>query len=234
MTDGRLTRATPPSAGARPWRGEPLPHGRHNLSAEEVRASQRERLVRAMLECVSERGFAETTVGDVVSAARASRNSFYQHFADKVDCFLAVCDWAAKDLLGEVQQFVTERDWLTALRRGLAAYLRFWAERPNFSVAYLVELATAGRLAVEQRERHYRSFEAMFGDLGARARGEQPELPPLSAVTCRLIVLGTTELVAGEVRGGRIDQLEELEEELFVFMVRLLADDATAQRGTGA
>lgn len=217
---------------AQPWRGEPLPHGRHNLSAEEVRASQRHRLVRAMLECVSERGFAQTTVGDVVSAARASRNSFYEHFSDKVDCFLAVCDWAANELLSEVQQFAAARDWLTALRRGLVAYLRFWAERPNFSVAYLVELSTAGRPALAQRERHYRSFEAMFVELAARARAEQPELPPLAPVTCRLIVLATTELVAGEVRHGRVDQLEALEADLLSFMVRLLADDTTARRET--
>jgi AcrR family transcriptional regulator len=196
-----------------------------------VRASQRDRLVRAMLECVSRRGFAQTTVADVVSAARASRNSFYDHFTDKADCFLAVCDWAAGDLLREMQRFETERDWLTALGRGLAAYLRFWRERPNFSVAYLVELPTAGRPAVEQRERHYRSFEAMFTALGARARAEQPELLPLEVHTPRLIVLATTELVAGEVRAGRLVRLDELEEDLFAFMVRLLSDDATAHRG---
>jgi AcrR family transcriptional regulator len=195
-----------------------------------VRASQRDRLVRAMLECVSERGFAQTTVGDVVSAARASRNSFYEQFADKTDCFLAVCDWAAGDLLSEMERFAAERDWLTALRRGLAAYLRFWADRSNFSVAYLVELSTAGRPAMEQRDRHYRSFEEMFAALGARARAEQSELASLSALIPRLIVLATTELVAGEVRAGRLDRLVALEEELFAFMVRMLANDTTAER----
>jgi AcrR family transcriptional regulator len=184
-----------------------------------------------MLECVSDRGFAQTTVGDVVSAARASRNSFYEQFADKADCFLAVCDWTAGDLLSEVQRFAAESDWLTALRRGLTAYLRFWAERSNFSVAYLVELSSAGRPAVDQRERHYRSFETMFTALAARARVEQPDLPPLSALIPRLIVLATTELVAGEARAGRLDRLATLEEELFGFMVRLLADDTTAERG---
>ncbi len=231
MTDQRRGTPSPSRAGARPWRGHPLPHGRHNLPIEVVRASQRDRLLRGMLECVSEQGFSQTTVGDVVSAARASRNSFYEHFADKADCFLAVCDRAAGDLLCEVQQFATEHDWLTALQRGVAAYLRFWVERPNFSVAYLVELPTAGRPAVEQRERHYRSFEEMFAALGVRARAEQPDLQPLGAHTARLIVLAVTELVAGEVRAGRLDQLEWLEDELFAFIVRLLADDKTVPRG---
>jgi hypothetical protein len=126
---------------------------------------------------------------------------------------------------------VAERDWLTALRHGLRAYLRFWAERPNFSIAYLVELPTAGRAAIEQRERHYESFEAMFSGLAARARAEQPELPALRARGPRMIVLATTELVAGEVRAGRMDRLPELEDELLAFMVQMLADEATARKG---
>lgn len=231
MTGGRSRGPALPTAGGRGWRGEPLPRGRHKLPPEVVRASQRERLVRSMLACVSERGFADTTVGDVVAAARASRNSFYEQFADKTDCFLAVCDQSATELLDEMQRFASEPDWLTALRGGLAAYLRFWAERPNFSVAYLLELPTAGRRAIEQRERHYQSFEAMFAALGARARAEQPELPPLPARTPRLIVLATTELVAGEVRAGRAARLAKLEKELLAFMLRMLADDATGLRG---
>lgn len=226
---GRHSRGGAIEAGAAgSWRGDPLPRGRHKLTAETVRTSQRDRLIRAMLESVSERGFAETTVGHVVSTARASRNSFYEQFTDKTDCFIAVCDRTAEALLGDMQQFASGDNWLAALRGGLSAYLRFWAERPNFSVAYLVELPTAGRHAIEQRERHYRAFEALFGAIAARARLEQPELPPLSARTPQMIVLATTELLAGEVRAGRIDRLPELYGELLPFMVRLLADDATA------
>ena len=56
--------------------GEPLPRGRHKLGAEAVRASQRERLIRAMLETVAERGYEATTVPEVVARARVSRNAF--------------------------------------------------------------------------------------------------------------------------------------------------------------
>jgi AcrR family transcriptional regulator len=215
---------TPPER----WRGEPLPRGRHKLSAEVVRASQRERLLLGMLECVSDRGFAQTTVSDIVSAARASRNSFYEQFENKTECFLTACDRTAVELLESLQRFIAEPDWLTALERGLGAYLRFWSERPNFSDAYLIELPAAGTEAIKQRERHYASFEAMFAALGARARAEQPQLPNLAVRTPRLIVLATTELIAGEVRAGRLERLTELEGELLQFIVRLLADDATA------
>lgn len=217
-------------APRRPWRGEPLPRGRHKLSAEAVRTSQRERLLRAMLECVSKQGFAATSVGDVVAAARASRNSFYEQFTDKTDCFLSVCDQTAEQLRAILEQFISSPDWLTALRRGLGAYLSYWTERPKFSAAYLIELPIAGARAIEQRERHYVPFQAMFAALAVRARSEQPELPPLPPHTPRLIVLAVTELIAGEVRAGRLARLTELETELLAFIVHLLADDATARR----
>ena len=49
---------------------EPLPRGRHKLDRDAVRASQRERLLRAMLQCVAADGYAATTVPRVAAAAR--------------------------------------------------------------------------------------------------------------------------------------------------------------------
>src|ERR1700760_3332222 len=66
-----------------------IPPGRHTLDPDEVKARQRERLVRAMGQCVSEQGYSDTTIADVVRLARTSRTAFYKHFADKEECFLA-------------------------------------------------------------------------------------------------------------------------------------------------
>jgi hypothetical protein len=70
----------------------------------------------------------------------------------------------------------------------------------------------------------------MFADLGRRARAEQPELGPLSDVVPRVLVLAITELVAEEVRAGRTAKLTELSEDVALLAIRLLADDATAER----
>jgi AcrR family transcriptional regulator len=213
-----------------PWRGEPLPRGRHKLSPEVVRASQRERLMRAMLECVAEHGYEATTVPQVVAAARVSRNSFYEHFEDKTECFIALCDEAATELLDELLQFAAEPDWLAAVRRGSRLYLRWWQDRPEFSLAYFRDLPTAGARAIAQRDRQYARYREMFEELARRARTEQPGLPPFSPVAARVLVLATTELVAEEVRAGRTARLAELEDDLVHLTVKLLADDATARR----
>jgi hypothetical protein len=127
---------------------------------------------------------------------------------------------------------VAEPDWIQAMWRGTRRYLRWWQDRPTLSRAYLLSLPAVGERAVAQRERHYAAFREMFADLGRRARAEQPELAPLGELVPRVLVLVITELVAEEVRAGRTDRLVELTDEIALLAIRLLADEATAQRAS--
>ena len=211
------------------WQGAPLPRGRHKLSADTVRASQRERALRAMIECVGEEGWAKTTVPDVIARARISRNSFYEHFEDKTACFLAALDEEAQQILEVMFALGTETDWITMLRRGMREYLASWQEQPALCRAYFVELPFVGPRGMEQREHNFGQFELMFRVLAERAREEQPSLPELSPLIPRLVVVGVTDIVGAAVRAGELDSLVEREDEMIVLIVRLLADDATAR-----
>jgi AcrR family transcriptional regulator len=212
------------------FEGEPLPRGRHKLTARAVRSSQRDRLLRAMIGLVGEHGYADTSVPMVVSAARVSRSSFYAIFDDKTDCFIAACDRESSGMLKALVATGDEEDWVRATRRGMEHYLSWWQRRPAFSRAYFVELPAAGTRAIRQRDRQYARYRDLFAGLAARAREEQPELPPLSPLATRLIVAGVTEVVAEEVRGGRMAGLDALADDLLYLVLRLLADDATAER----
>jgi AcrR family transcriptional regulator len=206
-----------------------LPRGRHKLGRRQVRDSQRERLTRAILDCVAEQGYAGTTIADVVAAARVSRKAFYDLFEDKEACFLDACDEAATDMLESLYATASEPSWLEALRKGTGVYLRWWQDRPGFAAAYLNELPAAGRRALEQRDRQYLRFQAMFEELAARARREQPGLPPLPPLAARLLVTAITEILAQEVRAGRGEMLTDLEDDLVFHIVKTLVDDATAR-----
>ena len=208
----------------------PLPRGRHKLPRQDVLDSQRERLVRAILECVAQHGYAETTISDVVAKARVSRNAFYEFFDDKAACYLEACDEESTRMLDELYALAAEDSWLGAVRKGTRAYLRWWQSNPRYAMAYLVELPTAGRRALEQRDRAYASFEAMFEALAARARAEQPKLPPLPALAPRILVASITEIVGQEIRAGRVESLHELEDQLVFFIVKTLADERSADR----
>ena len=187
-----------------------------------------------MVECVAEYGYEATSVPVVVAAARVSGNAFYKFFADKADCFLAACDEEAGELWGELVSLTSEPSWVEAMRKGAGMYLRWWARRPAFARAYLLSIPAAGERALEQRARTYALFRAMFEDLSRRARTEQPDLPELSPLAPRILVLAITELVAEEVRAGHTERLPELAEEVSRLAIRLLADDATAARAAGS
>lgn len=183
-----------------------------------------------MLECVGEAGYGATTVPQVVARARVSQNAFYELFDDKLDCFLALADEMAEEILRQLNTFGTSGgDWLDALRRGTRRYLEWWQEHPAWTRAYLVELPSAGPRAVAHRQRQYGRFHEMFRAMAEWARASHPDLPPLWPLAPEVIVHAITELVADRVRAGRADALMELEADIVYLIVLLLADEATAR-----
>jgi AcrR family transcriptional regulator len=213
------------------WRGEPLPRGRHKLARSAVRGSQRERLLKAIIELVAEHGYERTTVPMVVATARVSRNAFYELFEDKADCFLAASDRAAAEVLDSLTAFAGRPDWIGAVIDGARIYVSWWQERPAQTLAYFVGMADAGARTWAQRERSYREFESMFEQLGRWARIQEPELAPLHAAAPRAIVLAVTELVAGHVRSGAVGSLDELTPDIVYLTIKLLADEPHARAG---
>ncbi|MEA2379823.1 MAG: hypothetical protein QOD13_3730 [Thermoleophilaceae bacterium] len=73
-----------------------LPRGTHGLDRDVVEASQRTRLLEAVGRAVAERGYAAATIDDVVRGAGVSKKTFYDHFADKQECFLAAYEAASQ------------------------------------------------------------------------------------------------------------------------------------------
>ena len=68
----------------------------------------------AITRAVSEKGYAKVTVADVVSLAGVSRRTFYEHFKDVEDCFVAAYEPATRALLAEVEPAVRatpSSDW---------------------------------------------------------------------------------------------------------------------------
>jgi len=202
----------------------PLPRGRHKLSAETVRESQRRRLLRAMLESVGERGYDATSVPQVVALAKVSRNAFYELFEDKLDCFLVLCEALAEQLLEQVFSPRGFSDWHQAVRDGTQRYLRHWQSRPLFARAYLIELPTAGQRALAQRAQAYELFGHQFERVAAWARQQDPSLAPLHPRAAQSLVWSITELVTAEVAADRGDSLMGLEDEIVWLIERLLAE----------
>ncbi len=68
-----------------------LPPG-PQTSKEEVERNHRERLSGTTVAVTAEKGYAATSVTDLVAVAGMSRSAFYTYFENKEDCFLATLD----------------------------------------------------------------------------------------------------------------------------------------------
>ena len=192
-----------------------LPRGTHGLDRDVVEASQRTRLLEAVGRAVAERGYAAATIDDVVRGAGVSKKTFYEHFTDKLDCFLAAYEAASDELLEHVRgaQDAAEPEWLARTRAGIHAYLRWLAAEPALARVFLIEIAAAGPEALERRER-----------LRVRYAERMRELQVANSVPDEIfhaVVAGADDLVVRRLREGR--DLLELEPILLYLQVSLLS-----------
>jgi hypothetical protein len=109
-----------------------FPSGPRRLPGDLVRAIQRERLLVGMLRAVSECGYRSMNVQDVIERAGVSRPTFYEHFANKDDCFIAAFDTCAERLRDQVSVAAEAGGevWRDRIRGGFDALLTFTDNEP--------------------------------------------------------------------------------------------------------
>jgi AcrR family transcriptional regulator len=224
-TAGRITGVTARGED-RSWDDAPLPRGRHGMDRAVVLASQRERLLRAMEELVGEKGYEATSVPQVVRRARVSSNAFYACFADKADCFVALSEQHSDEVMAALTATFAPRDSvadaLADLDRGIMVYLTWWKDRPGIARAHFVELPLAGVRALDLRDATWARFAALHRLIAERARAVFPDAPELRDEDVDASVILSTELVAREVRAGRVAEVDRLAAPLRRLMVKLL------------
>lgn len=214
--------------GAGEWLDR-LPHGRHQLTRDAVLNSQRGRMLEAIATAVAEKGYAATTVADIIRVAGVSRRTFYEHFADKEDCFLAAFDTGIGFLLSEIARATRGvADWTDRLRAGVRTMLAVLARDPAFTRIGTVEVMAAGPQAVERRAQMMRVFAGQYRRLHADARAADPDVPALDRRVFAALAGGVIEVVVVEVTAGRTAKLASLEPVLLQFLVSELGGPRAA------
>jgi AcrR family transcriptional regulator len=177
-----------------------LPRGPHNLSRDQVVGSQCARLMRAIAEATAERGYAQTSVADVLARARVSRETFYQQFSSKQDCFIAAYEQAADSVLGMLEREAASPGApLERFDRTVRVYLDALAAEPAFARLFMVEVYAAGDDVLERRMQIQERFEQLMID-GFGAHGEA-EWFACRALVAAIITMVTARLAAGDAAG---------------------------------
>lgn len=195
-----------------------FPSGVRKLPPDLIKAIQRERLIVAMLNAAAELGYLETNVQDVIDRAGVSRPTFYEHFSNKEDCFLAAFDTSATRLSKKVEAAARKGGdiWRDRVRLGLEAVLRFAVREPDTARTMVVEARAASAAAVRRRVELLDEFARCLDKL---ARELLPEAPPQTHVTASGIVGGVESLLYSRLCKHEYDQLEALLPSLMYFVV---------------
>lgn len=159
-----------------------LPRGRHGLPRELVAQSQRERLLAAVVRVTATKGYRASSVADILKEAGVGRETFYKHFNDKEDCFIAANDALVTNLEAHVgKAYEPPGEWPERVRRGLAAILEWFAASPEAARVMMVELGTVGPIAGTRFRDTLQRFTTQL-DEGREFVDSAPDLPNLSSI----------------------------------------------------
>jgi AcrR family transcriptional regulator len=185
-----------------------LPRGRHTIPREQVAENQRWRLLGACAEILSTRGYARTTITELVSIAGVSRATFYQHYDDLEGCICATFEMAAGGLLATLANACdVEPAPADPLGSGVAAALSFLAEEPALA-AILVTEGLPG--IAEARAELLTALAACL----AAARGEEVEPSGERRLFHRHLIGGAIVWLSIPVGSGEAQDLPSLAGEL--------------------
>lgn len=168
-------------------------------------AEHRRRLLDAMAHAAAAKGYAAVTIADLAAEARVSRRTFYEHFADKSGCLIALYEAASAQALAVLRaQVDTSRDWHTQVEQALHAYFETLASNPALLRTLFVEILGLGApgLAARRRVNH-----ELAGFIEQVVHAQAAHLAPALALG---IVGGINELVLQAIEQDRIGALTEL------------------------
>jgi AcrR family transcriptional regulator len=191
----------------------PLP-GRQQLPREFITRHQRARIVSALAEETSAKGYRAVTVADIVKRAGIARNTFYENFSSKEECFLATQEYAMSTALERVVAAAGSfAEWPERVRAGLAAFLGYVIEEPALARTCMVDALSAGPDSVRYYEESQQAFVSLF-QLG---RDVSPRGGDLPETLEEALIGGVFWILYQRLTVSRPEAIEELLPELVEF-----------------
>ena len=163
----------------------------------------RSRLLEGMAVAVAQKGYADTTIADIVREASVSRRTFYEHFTTKAECLVALYEAASRNALKVLRDAVASgKDWDGQVEGALRAYLECMASNPMLLRTLFVEILHLGTEGLAARRRVNREI----ADYMLSVVGPERVTPELAMA----VVGGIHELVLQAIEDGRVDRLGDL------------------------
>jgi AcrR family transcriptional regulator len=189
----------------------PAARGRHAPPPEIRLPLQRERLFRAAAAEFAERGYTGASSESISRRAGMSKATFYEHFANKEECIIALFDRAASSVAAGMGTAArsTHGSPVQRMQAGTRAFLTTLSEYPDYAQTLLVEIIGAGPRAAARRDQVMQLFADLL-DAENEEGHKRGLVPRFASRHDAFAVIGAiTELVSRQVRLGEpADPLE--------------------------
>jgi AcrR family transcriptional regulator len=201
------------------------------VSRAEAAAHQRHRILEATADLIAEQGYANATIEQIVRSARVGYATFYKHFADKDEAFLALLDAAIERTLHVVEEAFDQENgpWPDRVGAGLGALLEQIVAHPNVARACLVEAPAAGSEPAARHEAALKRFTPLLRR-GRELNPNQAELPETLEDT---LAGGVLWVINQRLIAGEEAELRTLLPEAFEFLLRPYVGEDVAAREAG-
>ncbi len=143
----------------------------------------RARLLRGMAQAVAGKGYADTTIGDIVRVASVSRRTFYEHFGDKAECLVALYEAASRNALRVLRESIDPaQEWEQQVEGAIRAYLDCLARNPVLLRTLFIEILGLGPEGLESRRAMHREIADFLLELiNAGAAPHAPMTPEVAS-----------------------------------------------------
>ena len=167
----------------------------------------RSRLLEGMAQCVALRGYADTTIADIVREAGVSRRTFYEHFSDKAACLVALYEAASQNALAVLRSAVDpQRGWQEQVESAIGAYLGVLASNPVLMRTLFVDILGLGLPGLAAR----RHANQQLADFMQEVVNQPSSGPVLHSAMAMAVVGGINELVLQAIEQDQVARLAEL------------------------
>jgi AcrR family transcriptional regulator len=180
-------------------------------------------ILAAAVDVFSRLGYTAARVEDILESAGIARRTFYKRFKSKEEVLSAVYDVATNELLrGVLESGAGSGDRLTAIRKGLDAYLDYHIDNGPL-VRVLVEQAMRSDSPLSGARKRFRQDLIRVMDEAVRAELGEENDPMLYAALISALEGISLELLQ---KGGKKTEIERARRVMHLLLDRVLAPAA--------
>ena len=204
-------------AQSRPGAGAGVDDGPEAAPAPEAASGSggssvfRRRLLDGLAASIAEDGYRNTTDADLERRARTSRRTFYEHFADKEACFIALLTDANETMIRQISAAVDPKaSWDTQIRQAITAWIACAESEPAITLSWIRDTPTLGTEARPLQRDTTEAFVTMIQTLSDTRELRAAGVGTVPRQQAIVLLGGLRELIAVTVEdGGRVSDITE-------------------------